>query len=31
MLELRYPFLLLCLIPAVWATLRTPYRWGIPH
>jgi Ca-activated chloride channel family protein len=31
MVELRYPFLLLLLIPAIWSALRTPYRWGIPH
>ncbi len=31
MFELRYPYLLLFLIPAIWATLRTPYRWGIPQ
>jgi len=31
MLELRYPYLLILLIPAIWATLRAPYRWGIPH
>jgi Ca-activated chloride channel family protein len=30
-IELRYPFLLLLLIPALWAALRAPYRWGIPH
>lgn len=31
MVELRYPYLLLLLIPALWAALRAPYRWGIPH
>lgn len=31
MIEFRYPFLLVLLIPAVWACLRAPYRWGIPH
>ena len=31
MIELRYPFLLLLLVPAVWAYMRAPYRWGIPH
>ena len=31
MVELRYPYLLLLLIPALWASLRAPYRWGIPH
>jgi Ca-activated chloride channel family protein len=30
-IELRYPYLLLLLIPALWAALRAPYRWGIPH
>ena len=27
---LRYPFLLLLLLPGLWFTLRTSYRWGIP-
>jgi len=31
MIELRYPFLLLLLVPALWVALRAPYRWGIPH
>ncbi|MCE1228849.1 MAG: VWA domain-containing protein [Firmicutes bacterium] len=31
MLELRHPILLLLLIPALWATWRASYRWGIPH
>ena len=31
MFELRYPYLLILLLPAIWAALRTPYRWGIPH
>ena len=31
MLELRYPYLLLFLVPAIWGVLRAPYRWGIPH
>ena len=31
MLELRYPYLLLFLAPAIWGALRAPYRWGIPH
>ncbi len=31
MIHLRYPLLLLLLIPALWAAYRTAYRWGIPH
>lgn len=31
MIHLRYPFLLLLLVPALWAAYRTAYRWGIPH
>jgi len=27
---LRYPWLLLLLLPGVWAAVRTSYRWGIP-
>jgi Ca-activated chloride channel family protein len=27
---LRYPFLLLLLVPGLWFCLRTSYRWGIP-
>ena len=27
---LRYPFLLLLLVPGFWFALRTSYRWGIP-
>ena len=27
---LLYPFLLLLLLPGLWFTLRTSYRWGIP-
>jgi Ca-activated chloride channel family protein len=27
---LRYPWLLLLLLPGLWFTLRTSYRWGIP-
>jgi len=30
-IDLRYPWLLLLLLPALWFTWRTPYRWGIPH
>jgi Ca-activated chloride channel homolog len=26
----RYPWLLLLLLPGVWAAVRTSYRWGIP-
>lgn len=29
-MTLRFPFLLLLLLPAFWAALRTSYRWGIP-
>jgi Ca-activated chloride channel family protein len=29
-LALRYPFLLLLLLPGLWLALRTSYRWGIP-
>jgi len=28
---LRYPWLLLLLVPGVWAAFRTSYRWGIPN
>jgi Ca-activated chloride channel family protein len=31
MIALRYPFLLLFLLPALWYSWRAPYRWGIPH
>lgn len=31
MITLRYPLLLLLLIPALWGALRAAYRWGIPH
>jgi Ca-activated chloride channel homolog len=31
MIELRFPYLLLLLIPALWFSWRAPYRWGIPH
>jgi len=31
MIDLRYPWLLILLIPALWYAWRTPYRWGIPH
>nr|WP_320131854.1 VWA domain-containing protein [uncultured Holophaga sp.] len=31
MIDLRFPWLLLLLVPALWFTWRTPYRWGIPH
>jgi Ca-activated chloride channel family protein len=31
MIDLRYPYLLLLLLPAFWVTWRAPYRWGIPH
>lgn len=31
MIALRFPFLLLFLLPALWYTWRAPYRWGIPH
>lgn len=31
MIDLRYPYLLLLLLPAFWITWRAPYRWGIPH
>ena len=31
MISLRFPFLLLLLLPALWVTWRAPYRWGIPH
>ena len=27
---LRYPWLLLLLVPGLWAAVRTSYRWGIP-
>jgi len=30
-IDLRYPYLLLLLLPALWFTWRSPYRWGIPH
>ena len=29
-LALRYPALLVLLLPGLWLTLRTSYRWGIP-
>jgi Ca-activated chloride channel family protein len=29
-LALRHPALLLLLVPGLWLTLRTSYRWGIP-
>jgi Ca-activated chloride channel family protein len=29
-MALRYPFLLLLLVPGLWFALRTSYRWGIP-
>jgi Ca-activated chloride channel family protein len=29
-LALRHPYLLILLIPGLWFTLRTSYRWGIP-
>jgi len=28
---LRYPWLLLLLVPGLWAAARTSYRWGIPN
>ena len=31
MIALRYPYLLVLLLPALWYAWRTPYRWGIPH
>lgn len=31
MIALRFPYLLLFLLPALWYTWRAPYRWGIPH
>ncbi|HNX30599.1 MAG TPA: VWA domain-containing protein [Holophaga sp.] len=31
MIDLRYPWLLLLLLPAFWFAWRAPYRWGIPH
>lgn len=31
MIDLRYPYLLLLLVPALWYSWRAPYRWGIPH
>lgn len=31
MIDLRFPYLLLFLFPALWFTWRAPYRWGIPH
>jgi len=31
MFELRHPYLLILLIPAIWGALRASYRWGIPH
>ena len=30
MLNLRAPFLLLLLVPALWGAWRAVYRWGIP-
>jgi Ca-activated chloride channel family protein len=30
-LDLRYPLLLLLLLPGLWAALRGNYRWGIPR
>jgi Ca-activated chloride channel homolog len=30
MIALRTPYLLLLLIPILWAAWRIPYRWGIP-
>jgi Ca-activated chloride channel family protein len=29
-LDVRYPWLLLLLVPGVWIAVRTSYRWGIP-
>ncbi|BDU76335.1 VWA domain-containing protein [Mesoterricola sediminis] len=29
-LEVRYPWLLLLLLPGIWLAVRTSYRWGIP-
>lgn len=29
-LALRYPWLLLLLLPGIWIAVRTSYRWGIP-
>lgn len=29
-MTLRYPFLLLLLLPALWMAFHTNYRWGIP-
>jgi Ca-activated chloride channel homolog len=31
MIALRFPYLLLFLLPALWYSWRAPYRWGIPH
>jgi Ca-activated chloride channel family protein len=31
MIALRFPYLLLLLLPALWYSWRAPYRWGIPH
>lgn len=30
MIAFRHPYLLLLAVPAVWAAVRTAYRWGIP-
>lgn len=30
MIELRYPYLLLLLVPGLWLAWRAAYRWGIP-
>ncbi|MGA2081225.1 MAG: VWA domain-containing protein [Holophaga sp.] len=29
--DFRYPWLLLLLVPGLWAAVRTSYRWGIPN
>jgi len=29
-LDLRYPWLLVLLLPGIWIAVRTSYRWGIP-
>ncbi len=31
MMELRYPFALLLLVPGLWLSVRAMYRWGIPN
>ncbi|HNX94702.1 MAG TPA: VWA domain-containing protein [Holophaga sp.] len=31
MIDLRHPYLLALLVPALWAAWRIPYRWGIPR